>query len=146
MQIQNNPEAQSAMMQFYGKVPEELQAEYLALSSAPIPKAAFQISQLLYMHRADLDKDVQEFGCELLRYCTYVGQWNGLDQGLGQKQMDYMEKAMGVKAKAKLKDDDAPEIHEQSGIKQPDADVIAEPAVEEGADPAPVQDEAEQTE
>ena len=128
MPIHNNNEVQTALFQLPAQFPAELQEEFIELASAPIPKAAFQVSQLIYYHRSDLTEPVIQTGRDLLQYLVMDYQWAGFGE-LGQSQMDYMDKELGVEAFSDLVD--APDISPNSGVKVPEEPAPEEPAPEE---------------
>lgn len=127
MTLTNNVEAQALLATSFSLVPTGLQQEYFALASAPIPKACFQVSQFIYFHRADFSDPLLEAGRDLLEYCTYVGQWNGLPNGLGAEQLNYLDKELGVESMQELDDVEAPDVHPQSGVTIPESVPEEEP-------------------
>ena len=115
MIIRTNPEVQMAIMGVQSEIPSELLEEFMTLAAAPTPKAAYQISQLLYLHRADLPAATVEVGAALIRFLVHDYQWSGFSE-IGMAQLDYMQKALGVEDFQSLDDDDAPGLADGSGV------------------------------
>lgn len=114
--IKTIQETQNALFDLAPFVPSNLRDEFREMAMAPIPKAAYQISQLIYHHRADLSVEAIKIGRELIQFVAFELGWAGFP-ALGQQQLKYMDKALGEQGFDDLEEAEAPAADPYAGVR-----------------------------